>query len=416
MAHIEVIGGRQMHGEVAIHGSKNAVLPMLAASVLHKGITKINYCPKITDVYSMMKLLESIGCIVIWEKNSVVIDATTISLNVVSEQHVSSMRSSVFLLGALIGRTGCVTIAYPGGCKIGSRPINMHLQALRLMDVEVIESSDLVYCNCTKIKGSNVKFKTISVGATENTMLAAVLADGITVIENAAREPEIVELARFLNLMGAQIEGAGTDTITIKGVNELKDAEYDLVSDRIVMGTYMTALAGVGGNITLRGNCMTDNLVVVNMLRKMGCKIGIGEDYLNISTFERPRAVDLLQTRPYPGFPTDMQSQFMSVLAVAKGNSLIIENIFETRFHNASQLIKMGADIFTEGSVALIKGVDYLYGTDLFAEDLRGGAGLVVAALMAQGKSTINQIHYIERGYEDICADLRALGVDIVKK
>lgn len=404
-----------MHGEIEIHGSKNAVLPILAATVLNKGITRINHCPKIADVYSMIKLLEAIGCIVIWEKSCIIVDATNLNSNVVEEKHVSAMRSSIILLGALLGRSKCVTIAYPGGCSIGKRPIDLHLKALKKMNVEVMEENELVFCSCTGLRGERIALDFPSVGATENIILAATLADGVTVIENAAMEPEISELCKFLVQMGADISGGGTKVITIKGVKELHDIEYSLVSDRIVMGTYMTAVAGIGGDITLRGRCCMENISVVNVLRKLGCRIGVGKDYINISSYSRPKSIEILQTQPYPGFPTDMQSQFLAVLSIAQGSSLVVENIFESRFKTVDELIKMGANIFVSGKVAYVKGVENLYGTDLTAYDLRGGAGLIIAALLAQGNSTIGGIEYIERGYEDICKDLAELGADIKK-
>lgn len=415
MAYIEVVGGRHLHGEINIHGSKNAVLPILAASVLHKGITKIKHCPKISDVYSMIKLLESIGCIIVWELDALVVDATQLNYNAVDRKYVSSMRSSIILLGAILGRNHSVTISYPGGCSIGARPIDLHLSAIEKMNVDVINNDEIIFCSTSHLEGAVIHFVKSSVGATENVILAAVLANGVTVLENAAMEPEITELCAFLKKMGAKITGAGTKTIKIEGVTELRDVEYSLVSDRIVMGTYMTALAGVGGDITLRGRCCMDNIPVVNVLRKIGCRVGVGHDYINICSYERPRAIDILQTEPYPGFPTDMQSQFMSVLTVARGTSLMVENIFESRFQTVEELTKMGANIYINGKVALINGVDALYGSDLMSHDLRGGAALVIAAMMANGTSRIRGIEYIERGYEDICSDLTLLGADIRK-
>ena len=269
MAYIEVIGGRHLHGEIDIHGSKNAVLPILAASILHKGITKIKYCPKIIDVFSMIRLMESIGCIIIWDRDQLIVDATELNYNVVDKQYVSSMRSSIILLGSLLGRNKSVTISYPGGCAIGARPIDLHLSAIEKMNVEIINSNDLIFCSTPHLTGAHIRFEKQSVGATENAILAAVLADGVTIIENAAMEPEITELCLFLTKMGAKISGANSKTITIEGVKELKDVEYSLVSDRIVMGTYMAALAGAGGDITLRGKCCLENLSVVNVLRKL---------------------------------------------------------------------------------------------------------------------------------------------------
>ena len=415
MAFIQVVGGRHLFGELMIQGSKNAVLPILAASILHKGITKIKHCPKITDVYSMIKLMESIGCIISWEQENLVINATDINYNVVDKKYVGTMRSSIILLGALLGRNHSVTISYPGGCAIGARPIDLHINAIRKMNVNVIENEEFIFCSTAEIKGANIKFDKNSVGATENVLLTAALANGITVIENAAIEPEITELCRFLIKMGVTITGVGTTTLKIEGAKELRDVEYSLVPDRIVMATYMAAVAGTGGDVTLKGVCAYDNVAVINVLRKMGCRIGLGKDYINICSHGRPNAVSVIETLPYPGFPTDMQSQMLSVLSIANGTSVIVENIFESRYRTVSELIKMGADIQIYDKVAVISGVDSLYGSELRAYDLRGGAGLVIAALMANGVSLIRGVDYIERGYEDICGDLKKLGADIGK-
>lgn len=415
MAFIEVVGGRHLSGELTIQGSKNAVLPILAASILHKGITRIKNCPKIIDVYHMIKLLESIGCIVTWEQEGLTIDATDVNYNSVDKKYVSSMRSSIILLGALIGRNKCVTISYPGGCAIGERPIDLHLKAIKELNVEVIRNEDLIFCSTVHLIGGNIEFAKQSVGATENIILASVKAEGVTIVNNAACEPEITELCSFLNQMGARITGAGSKTIKIEGVKELKDVDYTLVSDRIVMGTYLAAVAGTGGSVTLRGNCCEENASVIEVLRKLGCRVGVGNDYINICSNGKLQASSIIETESYPGFPTDMQSQIMSVLSIANGSSLVVENIFESRFKTVSELVKMGAEIYVNGKVAQIHGVNALYGTDVKALDLRGGAGLVIAGLMANGTSRVSGIEYIERGYQDICLDLRTLGADIRK-
>ncbi len=415
MAFIQVVGGRHLFGELEIQGSKNAVLPILAASILHKGITKIKHCPQISDVNAMIKLMESIGCIVTWEQDSLVINALEVNYNVVDKKYVGSMRSSIILLGALLGRNHSVTISYPGGCAIGARPIDLHINAIRKMNVDIIQNEEFIFCSTPELIGAPIKFEKQSVGATENVLLTAALASGVTTIENAATEPEITELCNFLINMGVKIAGVGTSKLIVEGVKELHDVEYSLVPDRIVMATYMAAVAGTGGEITLRGACAYDNLSVVNVLRKMGCRIGVGKDYINVCAFGRPKAIPVIETLPYPGFPTDMQSQIMSVLSVANGNSVIIENIFESRYRTVSELTKMGADIKVFDKAAIICGVESLTGSELRAYDLRGGAGLVIAALMANGVSLIRGVEYIERGYENICSDLKKLGADIGK-
>ena len=413
MAFIEVIGGKHLHGEVNIQGSKNAVLPILAASVLNKGITKLNHCPRITDIFSMIKILESVGCIIYWEGDSILINTKNLNSSVVSEQYVSTMRSSIILMGALLGRMRCVTISYPGGCSIGARPIDLHLKALTELQVEVVEKNGLIYCSTTKIQGNHIVLDFPSVGATENVILASVLAEGVTTLDNAAREPEIIELCKFLRLMGASIAGEGSEHIVIKGVHELHDSEYTMVADRIVMGTYMSALAGVGGDITLRGNCCFEQNATIEIMKKLGCRVGLGKDYFNICSYERPRAIELVETKPYPGFPTDMQSQLMSILTVASGYSVIYETIFEGRFKNVIELRKMGANIEVKGNVSLIQGVKELNGAEIMAYDLRGGAALIIAGLMAHDKTIVHGIEHIERGYENISRDLRLLGADI---
>lgn len=413
MAYIEVVGGKHLHGEVCIQGSKNAVLPILAASILNKGTTILNHCPRIKDIFSMIKILESIGCSVHWEGDSILIDAKNITSDTVSEKYVSTMRSSIILMGALLGRMQSVTISYPGGCSIGERPIDLHLKALKELQIEITEKDERIFCNTKKIQGNRIDLGFPSVGATENIILTAVLSEGVTTIENAAKEPEVAELCTFLKLMGGKIEGEGTACITIHGVKKLHDIEYTMAADRIVMGTYMSALAGTGGDITLKGNCCLEQKSVLEIMRSLGCRIGCGKDYINICTYERPKSLTLLETSPYPGFPTDMQSQIMSVLTLAQGSSVIFENIFEARYKNAAELRKMGAKIIIKGNFALIKGVEELYGTEIIAHDLRGGAALVIAGIMAQDKTIIKGVEYIERGYESIVRDLKLLGADI---
>ncbi|ROR30743.1 UDP-N-acetylglucosamine 1-carboxyvinyltransferase [Mobilisporobacter senegalensis] len=413
MSRIEVIGGKQLHGELNIHGSKNAILPILAATVLNRGVCKMNNCPYILDVLHMNKILESIGCIVTMEGNSIIVDAKNILKTEVSDEYVRQMRSSIILLGALLGREKSVTISFPGGCSIGARPIDLHLKALRKLNVEIKEEDGLLYCNTTKVIGNDIVLDFPSVGATENIILASVISEGTTKIIGAAKEPEIMELCNFLNAMGAKIYGAGTDSITIEGVEEVHDVEYTLVADRIVAGTYMAALAGRGGKITLKGASCRELYSVVMTLIDMGCGIYCGSDYITISSMERPNAIDIIRTSPYPGFPTDMQSQIMVTLSIAQGTSIIIENIFEARYKNVSELIKMGANIIVEGKLAVVKGVPMLHGAEVFASDLRGGAALVIAGIIAEGRTIVDNTSYISRGYEDIVRDFKEIGADI---
>ncbi|MDF2587455.1 MAG: UDP-N-acetylglucosamine 1-carboxyvinyltransferase [Anaerocolumna sp.] len=413
MSYIEINGGKQLNGEVNIQGSKNAVLPILAATVLVNGITKLNHCPKILDVFNTISILEAIGCIVYWENSSLIIDTTKLNTSTVPDEYVKQMRSSTIFMGALLGRTNSVTISYPGGCTIGKRPINFHLEAFQEMNVSVEDDGNLIHCTTKRVKGSNIFFKMPSVGATENVILAAVLAEGKTHIYNAAREPEITELCKYLNAAGAKITGAGKDEIVIDGVDYLHAVEYTNPSDRIVAGTYLTAVAGTGGEAVLNGIGCSSLQTVISLLKEMGNTILCGEDYIMISSSGKTKPIPFIYTAPYPGFPTDMQSQMMSVLIKASGTSNIYEEVFENRYQNVPELIKFGADIVINDKEATINGVSLLKGSDVFASDLRGGAGLVIAGLMATGKTTIHNPDFIKRGYEDICKDLRNLGADI---
>ncbi len=413
MSFIEIVGGKQLNGEVNIQGSKNAVLPILAATVLVNGITKLNHCPKILDVYSMIKILEAIGCRTWWENSSLLVDTTKINTSTVPEDDVKKMRSSIILMGALLGRTGSVTITYPGGCTIGARPIDYHLEAFEQMNVCLKEEDGLIQCNTNGIKGNDILLKFPSVGATENTILAAVLASGKTRIFNAAMEPEICELCKFLTACGAKIFGAGTKRIEVDGVDFLHCVEYTAASDRIVAGTYLAAVAGCGGEAILTGIGCGSLHSVVGVLRSMGCGIVCGDNYIIIASSGRLRAIPSIKTAPYPGFPTDMQSQIMSLLMTAEGKSIITEEIFEDRYQNVTEQLKFGADILVKERDATIHGVEKLTGCDVYASELRGGAALVIAGLMAEGKTRIYNPNFIGRGYEDICRDLSLLGAQI---
>ncbi|BCN31551.1 UDP-N-acetylglucosamine 1-carboxyvinyltransferase [Anaeromicropila herbilytica] len=415
MSTIEIIGGKHLYGEVSIQGSKNAVLPILAASLLNKGVTKLNNCPKILDVINMIKILEHLGALIIWDLDSLIIDTSNLTTTVVPEQYVKEMRSSIIVLGSLLARQKEVTITYPGGCSIGARPIDLHLSALKQLGVEVLEEDDNLICKAEKIVGTEITLEFPSVGATENTLLAAVLAEGVTTIKNAAKEPEIVELCCFLNSLGAKITGIGKDEIIVQGVEKLHDTTYTLIADRIVAGTYLAAVQGAGGKVTLRDIDDSQLGAILSILRTTGSRITSGNDFIQIKANRRPKAADIIRTKPYPYFPTDMQSQMLSVLSLAKGTSIMIENIFEARYKTVHELIKMGADITVEGKVAIIKGVKKLYGANVNASDLRGGAGLVIAGLMAEGLTVVNNPIYIERGYEDICRDLAILSADVKK-
>lgn len=418
MSSIEIIGGEQLKGELKIQGSKNAALPVIAATILNKGTTILKNCPKILDVFAMVEILEELGCKTVWEGNTLIVDSTTITSTKVSEEAVRKMRSSILYLGALLGRCHEVTIAYPGGCSIGKRPIDFHLNAIKKMNVhqEFLDKEEtIIHCNTNEIIGNDIFLEFPSVGATQNAILASVLSTGVTHIFNAAREPEVIELCNYLLEAGARICGKGTAFLEIEGVKRLHSVEYTLSSDRIVAGTYMTAIAASNGEALLTDVPVRQLDSTIRILRKTGCKVEIDGDCCKVSMKQRPIPIELLKTQPYPGFPTDMQSQMMTVLCLAQGRSTIVEEIFESRYQIVPELRKMGANISVEehGSKAIISGVKRLYGNIVKAHDLRGGAALVMAGIAAEGTTIIREATSIERGYENICRDLAALGANI---
>lgn len=418
MSSIEVIGGKRLKGELKIQGSKNAALPVIAATILNKGISILKNCPKILDVIHMVKILEELGCKTSWDKNTLTVDSSTANVSHVSESSVSKMRSSILFLGAILGRFHEVTIAYPGGCSIGKRPINYHLNAIGKMNVKEEffgEDDSIIHCYTDKIIGNDIFLEKPSVGATQNVILTAVLSEGVTRIFNAAREPEVTEVCNYLIEAGARICGKGTSFLVIEGVKRLNDVEFTLSPDRIVAGTYMAAVAAAGGDVTLYDVPYNQLISTVRVLKKIGCEITAKDNQVRIKSIQRPKAIDVLRTEPYPGFPTDMQSQLMSILCLADGKSTIVEEIFDSRYQNVPELEKMGARVVVEadGRKAVITGVEKLHGTELRAKDLRGGAALLIAGLAAEGTTVIHDATYIERGYEDICRDLSLLGAKI---
>ncbi len=408
-----IYGGRRLRGELYIQGSKNAVIPLIAAALLNKDVTIIDNCPQISDVYRMTDVLTRIGCIVHREEGAIVIDASQIHSNMIYGQCARSVRGSVLYMGALLARCGYAVMDFPGGCHIGKRPVDYHIDALRKMGADISIEENRIVCKSRGLKGCVIRLPFPSVGATENIILAGMGACGITVIENAAREPEITELCRMLSKMGARIDGAGTQTIRISGRIVPREVRYSVMSDRIAAGTYACAAAVTGGDIYClinRNDAMTG---IVDIFRSMGLNIDYGNDYIRVSAHRRIKALSYVRTEPYPGFPTDMQSQLMSVLSVADGNSVIEENIFENRFHIVDELLKMGADIHTENGRAYIKGVPALSGSELYAKDLRGGAALIIAGLSSEGRTVVYDPGYIDRGYENIAHNINMLGGNI---
>lgn len=412
MSHITIHGTAPLQGEVTVQRAKNSVLPLLAAALLHEGCCRMERCPHLTDVAAAVEIMAHLGCRLHWEGDDLVVDATQVSRADIPPRLMSCFRSSVVFLGAILARCGEATLSYPGGCELGPRPIDLHLAALRTLGAEIEETGGILRCR-GKLRGCEILLPFPSVGATENAMLAATAAEGVTVISNAAREPEIVDLQDFLQKLGVSIHGAGTSTITIRGGATRHDCTHRPIPDRIVAATYLCAAAACGGDITLRDTDYRHLAPVTTALHQAGCRLHCREDSITLRSTGQLRSLPPVRTYPYPGFPTDAQPVLMAALLRARGATMFVENIFENRYRHAAELTRMGADIRLEGKVALVSGVERLYGGEVHATDLRGGAALTVAALQAEGTTTLYDIHHILRGYEDITRDLRALGADI---
>ena len=416
MSKLIIDGGRRLEGEVDVQGAKNAVLPILAAAILSDGKNIIYNCPNLSDVETTIMVLKNLGCKVKWEKNSVEVDSSTISGYTIPDELMRKMRSSIIFLGAIISKCKKAEVSMPGGCEIGNRPIDLHLKALRQLGVEITESHGFIHCDGSGMSAAKIHLDFPSVGATENTMLASCLLDGTTVIENAAREPEIVDLQRFLNRMGAKITGAGSDTIEIQGVHKLYGVEHTIIPDRIVAATYLACGAITGGTVVLKRVNSNHIGAMLNILKDMGAGIYSEKDKVVITPAKRLQSVGTIKTMPYPGFPTDIQSPFMALATACDGASVFVENIFENRFQHIEELIRMGADIKTDGRVAVVMGKTPLTGANVIAKELRGGAALVVAALSAEGETRIENVKFIDRGYDHIERVLSSLGADIKRR
>lgn len=414
MSKIKIEGGRPLQGEILVQGSKNGALPILAATVLSGRKILLKNCPMISDVEDMLTILSSLGCSVHREETDIYVDASCINSCVVSKALAEKMRSSILLLGALLGRLGEACIPYPGGCVIGARPVDLHLSGLAQMGISICEEDTFIQGK-GKPLGGKVNLPMSSVGATENLLLAAAGAKGLTVLSGCAKEPEIIALCEFLKCIGVGIEGIGTADIIVRPPKKFQDAQYIIPGDRIVAGTYVLAAAATGGQISLTG---VDEIGWRGQLYPYSM-LNLQTDYEESSKTLRVKApkklhnIVFLDTAPYPGFPTDLQSQMLAVLTCAEGVSFLQENIFEQRFKIIDELVKMGASVQKERNIVMIKGVSCLKGTNLTTRELRGGAALVIAALMAHGTSEITGVSYIERGYEDICRDLQMLGGNI---
>lgn len=407
-------GGRKIRGEIGVHGAKNSVLPVLSATLLSGGVCKIHNCPALSDVFSCCRILKTLGCKCRRDGSSVEIDARELTDYEVSEQLMREMRSSIVFLGAILGRLRRCRLSFPGGCELGPRPIDIHLLGLRRLGAKIYEDHGVLDCTLSgTVSGADITLPLPSVGATENIMLAAVIGNGETIIRNAAKEPEIVDLAGFLNACGARVSGQGTSTVVVSGVSELHGAEYSVMPDRIVAATYMGAAAITGGELMLRGVRPQDMYSTLAVFSEMGAGVYPYADRVFISAKKPLTAIKTVRTMPYPGFPTDCQPIVMAALCRAKGTSMIVENIFESRFRAAPELRRLGADIKAEGKVAVIEGVPRLSGATVAASDLRAGAALVIAGLVADGTTTVSNLHYIDRGYEDIEGSLNSIGARI---
>ncbi|MCM1144812.1 MAG: UDP-N-acetylglucosamine 1-carboxyvinyltransferase [Blautia sp.] len=409
---IQIYGGNCLQGQTRIQGSKNAVLPILAATLLIDGTCEIENCPRISDVHHMLRLMESLCCKIERDGHTLKVHAKELTGCDMPSDSVGVMRSSIMLLGALLARIGSVGMQYPGGCVIGKRPIDLHLRGLRKMGVTIEEREDGFFAETKGLTGAIHKLPFVSVGATENLVLAAVLAQGTTVIENAAREPEITALCDFLSQAGADIEGAGTGTLIIRGVEKLHEVSYRVPADRIVAGTYLAACLCDGGEVFLQEAPCGQLGAVMEAAAAMGAQISESEEGMLVVCKGARRMPPMIRTQSYPGFPTDLQSAFLVAMALADGErGTLEETIFENRFHIVGQLQKMGAKISYKGHTVSVEGVKSLQGNILQADELRGGAALVLAGSAANGGSIVQNRHFIERGYEDICQDLRAFGV-----
>ncbi|MGN0654245.1 MAG: UDP-N-acetylglucosamine 1-carboxyvinyltransferase [Oscillospiraceae bacterium] len=415
MQSLIIDGGNRLTGEIEVCGAKNSALPILAATALTDGETVLYNCPVITDVYSAERILTHLGCSSVLNGNTAVIKSS-VQRSDIPEKLMSEMRSSIIFLGALLGKTGKCALSFPGGCELGARPIDIHINSLKKMGASVKEEfGTLVFTAPKGLNGAKLLLPFPSVGATENIMLAACLAKGETLIKNAAREPEIADLADYLNKCGANIKGAGEGTITISGVSSLKGCEHTIMPDRIVAATYMSAAASTGGELRITKLCRNDLDSVIPIFEEMGCYIYAYGDSVFIKA-NKLKAVKKILTMPYPAFPTDAQAVVMASLAKAEGTSVFVENIFENRYQHVPALTKMGADIKVEGKVAIVEGVKNLFGANILATDLRGGAALVVAALGAEGRTVIGNIHHIDRGYENIEKTFSLVGGKIIRK
>ncbi len=414
MSVFQIEGGHPLSGSVRVQGAKNSVLPILAATLLAGGQCLLRNCPRLTDVDNTLSILRHLGCRVEREGDAVTVDSGVLTGWDVPDRLMREMRSSVVFLGSILGRMGKAELTYPGGCELGPRPIDLHLSALRTLGAGIQERNGRLCCEGT-LTGSDITLSLPSVGATENAMLAAVAAKGVTTITNAAREPEIVDLQNFLCALGADVRGAGTSVITIRGGLPLHGGEYTIMADRIVAATYLSAVASAGGEGEITGVDWRQLSTVTAVFTEAGCRVESTPTSISIHAPERLKGVRPIRTAPYPGFPTDAQAVVMAALCKAQGTTVFVENMFDSRYRHVDELSRMGADIRVEGRVAVVCGVERLSGARLLSTDLRGGAALAVAALGAEGESILSGLKHVDRGYTDLALDLRTLGAKVVR-
>jgi UDP-N-acetylglucosamine 1-carboxyvinyltransferase len=412
----KIIGGQPLHGEVTISGAKNAALPILMSALLSETPVTFSNVPKLNDIETTIRLLSQLGAKCQWlSDSSLMIDASSIEHCRASYELVKTMRASILVLGPLLARFGHAEVSLPGGCAIGARPVNLHIHGLKLMGADIaVENGYIIARNSGRLKGATIFMDTVSVTGSENLMMAAALADGITVIENAAREPEIVDLAHCLNGMGAKVSGAGTDTLTITGVEKLHGTGYSVMPDRIETGTFLVAAAVTQGKVKCLNTDPKALDAVLAKLRETGAVITTGDDWIELEMISRPKAVNI-RTAPHPAFPTDMQAQFVALNAIADGTATTTETIFENRFMHVPELQRMGANISLEGNIAISTGVEQLNGAQVMATDLRASASLVIAGLVAATETQVDRIYHIDRGYQKIEDKLQALGANITR-
>ena len=415
MSQLLIHGGKALSGEVTIQGAKNSVLPILAATILTAGEVEVRNCPRLRDVDASIRILQALGCQARWEGSGLLVDTSGLNHCAISDILMREMRSSAIFLGAILARCGQAELSYPGGCELGPRPIDLHLNGLRELGAEIDDSGGALHCRASRLQGRELVLSLPSVGATENLMLAACGAEGVTTICNAAREPEIEDLQKFLNACGGKVSGAGTSAVTVEGGRLFHGCSYTVMPDRIAAATYLCAVASAGGEGFLREAREQHLSTVTAVLREAGCDIRGTESGIACACRQRPGAVRPVRTAPYPGFPTDAQAVLMAALLRSRGTTVFEENIFENRYRHVDELTRMGADIQVAGRVAVVTGTQALHGTSLRCTDLRGGAALCVAALAAEGETHITEISHIDRGYQDIVGDLRALGADIAR-